>query len=378
LKLFEYEAKSLAQSRGILVPKGALASSPEEARDAYKRIGGDVMVKAQVMVAGRGKAGGIKFASSSDETRERTNEILGLSIKGERAKKVLIEQRLSTKKELYVSIVQDRANRCQTVLASDQGGIDIEQVARDTPDRVVRHKLNQIFGMRSFDARDVALKLGYSGQQLNSLTSVLSNLYALSEVYDAELVESNPLVETQDGRFVAADLRVIMDDNSLFRHPEFEERSKEVSGDVTPLEAKARERGLAFVELDGNVGIIGNGAGLVMATIDLVKHYGGNPANFCDVGGGANADHVAAALDVIQSSEKVHLVFINILAGITRCDEVAKGILEVKKVVGLKKPLVIRMSGTNQEEGRSILRSAGLGSLDKMDEAARMAATGGM
>ena len=378
MKLFEYEAKSLAQSRGILVPKGALASSPEEARDAYKRIGGDVMVKAQVMVAGRGKAGGIKFASSSDETRERTNEILGLSIKGERAKKVLIEQRLSTKKELYVSIVQDRANRCQTVLASDQGGIDIEQVARDTPDRVVRHKLNQIFGMRSFDARDVALKLGYSGQQLNSLTSVLSNLYALSEVYDAELVESNPLVETQDGRFVAADLRVIMDDNSLFRHPEFEERSKEVSGDVTPLEAKARERGLAFVELDGNVGIIGNGAGLVMATIDLVKHYGGNPANFCDVGGGANADHVAAALDVIQSSEKVHLVFINILAGITRCDEVAKGILEVKKVVGLKKPLVIRMSGTNQEEGRSILRSAGLGSLDKMDEAARMAATGGM
>jgi succinyl-CoA synthetase beta subunit len=378
MKLFEYEAKLLAQNMGIPVPKGAVASNGEEARDAYKRIGGDVVVKAQVLVAGRGKAGGIKFASTSDETRERTSEILGLSIKGERAKKVLIEQKLSTKKELYVSIVQDRANRCQTVLASGQGGIDIEQVAKETPEKVVRHRLDQIFGMRSFDARDVALRLGYSGQQLNMLTDILSKLYGLSVVYDAELVESNPLVETQEGRFIAADLRVIMDDNSLFRHPEFQERSKEVSGEVTPLEAKARERDLAFVELDGNVGIIGNGAGLVMATIDLVKHYGGNPANFCDVGGGANADHVAAALDVIQSSEKVQLVFINILAGITRCDEVAKGILEVKKVVGLKKPLVIRMSGTNQEEGRAILKSGGLGSLDKMDEAAKMAATGGL
>jgi succinyl-CoA synthetase beta subunit len=377
MKLFEYEAKSLAQNLGIPVPKGSVASSPEEARDVYKRMGGDVVVKAQVLVAGRGKAGGIKFASSSDEARERTSEVLALSIKGERAKKVLLEQKLATKKELYVSIVQDRANRCQTLLASDQGGIDIEQVARETPDRLVRHRLDPVFGMRSFDARDVALKLGYSGQQLNMLTDIMSNLFRLSVVYDAELVESNPMVETQDGRFVAADLRVIMDDNSLFRHPEFQERSKEVSGEVTPLEAKARERDLAFVELDGTIGIIGNGAGLVMATIDLVKHYGGSPANFCDVGGGANADHVAAALDVIQSSEKVQSVFINILAGITRCDEVAKGIIEVKKVVGLKKPLVIRMSGTNQEEGRSILKSAGLGCLDKMDEAAKMAATGG-
>ncbi len=378
MKLFEYEAKSLAQNLGIPVPKGSVASTPEEARDVYKRMGGDVVVKAQVLVAGRGKAGGIKFASSADEARERTTEILGLSIKGERAKKVLVEQKLASKKELYVSIVQDRSNRCQTVLASGQGGIDIEQVAKETPEKIVRHRLDQVFGMRAFDARDVALKLAYSGQQLNMLTDVLSNLYRLSVVYDAELVESNPMVETVDGRFVAADLRVIMDDNSLFRHPEFQERSKEVSGEVTPLEAKARERDLAFVELDGSVGIIGNGAGLVMATIDLVKYYGGNPANFCDVGGGANADHVAAALDLIQSSEKVQLVFINILAGITRCDEVAKGILDVKKVVGLRKPLVIRMSGTNQEEGRAILKSAGLGSLDKMDEAAKMAATGGI
>ncbi len=373
MKLFEYEAKSLAQSLEIPTPKGSVASSAEEARDIHRRLGGDVVVKAQVLVAGRGKAGGIKFASNPDETRERATEILGLLIKGEKARKVLVEQKLVMKKELYVSIVQDRANRCQTVLASNQGGIDIEQVAKGTPEKVVRHRLDPVFGMRLYDARDVALRLGYSGSQLNLLTDLLSNLYRLSVVYDAELVETNPLVETQEGKFVAADLRVIMDDNSLFRHPEFQERSKEVSGEVSPLEAKARERDLAFVELDGDIGIIGNGAGLVMATIDLVKYYGGSPANFCDVGGGANADHVAAALDLIQSSEKVKGVFVNILAGITRCDEVAQGILEVKKIVGLKKPLVIRMSGTNQEEGKRILNSAGLTALDKMDEAARLA-----
>src|SRR5712692_974341 len=376
MKLFEYEAKSLAQNLGIPTPRGAVASTPEEARDVYKRIGGDVVVKAQVLVAGRGKAGGIKFASKPDETRDRAAEILGISIKGEKARKILIEQKLATKKELFVSIVQDRASRCQTVLASSQGGVDIEQVAKESPGKLVHHRLDPIFGMRSYDSRDVALKLGYQGPQLNILADLLSNLYRLSVVYDAELVESNPLVETQDGKFTVADLRVIVDDNSLFRHPEFQERSREVSGEVSPLEAKARDKDLAFVELDGDIGVIGNGAGLVMATIDLVKKYGGNPADFCDVGGGANADHVAAALDIIQSSEKVKSVFINILAGITRCDEVARGILEVKKVVGLKKPLVIRMSGTNQEEGKRILSSAGLTTLDKMDEAARLVASG--
>jgi succinyl-CoA synthetase beta subunit len=231
--------------------------------------------------------------------------------------------------------------------------------------------------MRSFDARSVALKLGYAGPQLLSLADLLSNLYRLSVIYDGELVESNPVIETQEGRFTTADLRLIIDDNSLFRHPEFQERSREPSSEVTPLESKARERGLAFVELEGDIGIIGNGAGLVMATIDLVKQYGGNPANFCDVGGGANADQVATALEIVQSSERVRLVLINILAGITRCDEVAKGIVEVKKVVGLRKPLVIRMVGTNQEEGRSILHSEGISVLDGMDEAGKQAVLGG-
>ncbi len=372
MKLFEYEAKSLAQNLGINIPKGGLASTPDEARDVHKRIGGEVVVKAQVLVAGRGKAGGIKFGSKPDETRDRASEILSMTIKGEKVKKVLVEQKLATKKELFASIVQDRANNCQTVLASDQGGIDIEEVAKQTPEKVLRHRLDPVFGMRGFDARQVALKLGYQGPKLNALTDLLSNLYRLSVIYDAELVESNPLVETQDGRFVTADLRVIIDDNSLFRHPEFQERSKEVSGEVTPLEAKARENGLAFVELDGDIGIIGNGAGLVMATLDMVNHYGGKPANFCDVGGGANAEHVATALQIIQGDEKVRKIFVNILAGITRCDEVAKGILDVKKIVGLKKPLVIRMQGTNYEEGKRILNAAGIATMEKMDEAAQL------
>lgn len=373
MKLFEHEAKSLAQNLGIPTPRGGVASTADEARDIHKRLGGEVVVKAQVLVAGRAKAGGVKFASKPDETRERASEILGLTIKGEKVRKVLVEQKAAAKKELFLSIIQDRKNKCQTVLASDQGGVDIEQVAKEHPEKLVRHKLDPIFGMRSYDSRTIASKLGYTGPQLLSLSDLLSNLYRLSVIYDGELVESNPVIENQDGRFTAADLRVIVDDNSLFRHPELQERSREVSGEVTHLESKARELGLAFVELDGNIGIIGNGAGLVMATIDLVKQYGGNPANFCDVGGGSNADQVAAALEVVQSSDKVRVVFINILAGITRCDEVAKGIVEVKKVVGLKKPLVIRMVGTNQEEGRKILQSEGISAFDNMDEAGKQA-----
>ncbi len=375
LKLFEYEAKSIAQNLGINTPRGAVASTSEEAKEVHKRIGGEAVIKAQVLVAGRGKAGGIKFGAKPDETRDRANEILGMTIKGEKVKKVLIEQKALAKKELFASIVLDRSNCCQTVLASDQGGIDIEEVARQSPEKVIRHRLDPVFGMRGYDARLIALKLGYQGVQQSSFADFLSNLYRLSVIYDAELVESNPVMEIQDTRFVAADLRVIVDDNSLYRHPEFQERAKEISGEVTALEAKARDNGLAFVELDGDIGIIGNGAGLVMATLDLVKQFGGKPANFCDVGGGANAEHVGTALQIIQGAEKVRIIFVNILAGITRCDEVAKGIVDVKKVVGLKKPLVIRMVGTNQEEGRKILQSAGLNAMDKMDDAARLVVT---
>lgn len=376
MKLFEYEAKNLANNLGIATPKGAVASTAEEARDIHKRLGGAVVVKAQVLVAGRGKAGGIKFATKPEESFDRAKEMIGAFIKGETVRKVLIEQKLPVKREFYISIAEDRMNQCQTVLASKKGGVDIEEVAKTNPQEIVRRHMDPVYGMRGYEARDTALNLGYGGQQLNMISDLVANLYRLSVIYDCELVESNPLVETQDGRFLAADLRMIIDDNSLFRHPEFQERSKEPGAELTPLEAKARENNLAFVELDGDVGIIGNGAGLVMATIDLVKYYGGSPANFCDVGGGAAADRVASALGIIQSSDKVRTIFVNILAGITRCDEVAKGILDVKKVVGLMKPLIVRMVGTNEEEGRRLLESAGIKPFIHMDEAAKLAAKG--
>src|SRR6267378_3156687 len=376
MKLFEYEAKNLANNLGIATPKGAVASTAEEARDIHKRFGGAVVVKAQVLVAGRGKAGGIKFATKPEESFDRAKEMIGAFIKGETVRKVLIEQKLPVKRELYISIAEDRMNQCQTILASKKGGVDIEEVAKTNPQEIVRRHMDPVYGMRGYEARDTALNLGYGGQQLNMISDLVANLYRLSVIYDCELVESNPLVETQDGRFLAADLRMIIDDNSLFRHPEFQERSKEPGAELTPLEAKARENNLAFVELDGDVGIIGNGAGLVMATIDLVKYYGGSPANFCDVGGGAAADRVASALGIIQSSDKVRTIFVNILAGITRCDEVAKGILDVKKVVGLMKPLIVRMVGTNEEEGRRLLESAGIKPFIHMDEAAKLAAKG--
>lgn len=377
MKLFEYEAKNLANNLGINTPRNGVASSPEEAREVHRKLGGSTVIKAQVLVAGRAKAGGVKFANKPDETFDRAKEMIGGTIKGENVAKVLVEQKLPIKKELYVSIAEDRMNKCQTVLASRQGGIDIEEVAKKTPEEIVRVHIDPIYGMRGFEAREVGLKLGYGGPKLNMLVDLLSNLFRLSVIYDTELVETNPLVETEDGRFVAADLRMIVDDNSLFRHPEFQEKTKESGGELTPLEARARESNLAFVELNGDVGIIGNGAGLVMATLDLVKYYGGSPANFCDVGGGAAADKVATALGIIQSSSKVRTVFVNILAGITRCDEVAKGILEVKKVVGLKKPLVVRMVGTNEEEGRKILQSIGIAPFTRMEEAAQVAAKGG-
>ncbi len=379
MKLFEFEAKSLASNMGINTPRNGVASTPEEAREIHRKLGGTgTMIKAQVLVAGRAKAGGVKFANKPEEAFDRAKEMLGGMIKGERVAKVLVEQKLQIKKELYVSIAVDRLNKCQTVLASKHGGIDIEEVAKKTPGEIVRKHVDPVYGMRGFEAREIALNLGYEGKQLNTLADLLSNLFRLSVIYDAELAETNPLVETEDGRFVAADLRVIVDDNSLFRHPEFQEKTKESGGELTPLEARAREANLAFVELDGDVGIIGNGAGLVMATLDLVKYYGGNPANFCDVGGGAAADKVATALGIIQSSGKVRTVFVNILAGITRSDEVAKGIVEVKKVVGLKKPLVVRMVGTNEEEGRKILQTIGITPYTRMEDAAQIAAKGGI
>lgn len=370
MKLFEYEAKEIAQQYSLAVPMGLLASTPQEAREAFLKIGQSSMIKAQVLVAGRGKAGGIKPVSSADEAHEVAKSIFSMTIKGEKVGKVLVEQKLTSKHERYVSIVVDRSSRCYTLLCSREGGVDIEQVADEYPERIIRHKVEPLIGLQEFESRMVAKQLGYSGKQMNQLSSIIGKLYQIMLDYDAELVESNPLIETETGELVAADLRILLDDNSLFRHPKFLERMKTFEPDMTPLEVKAREKGLAYVELDGNVGIIGNGAGLVMATLDMILDYKGKPANFCDVGGGASEERIAAALEIVLANPRVKVLLINIMGGITRCDDVADAILDIQKRMGITKPMVIRLVGTNEEEGRKILAAAHIPSLNSMEEAA--------
>jgi succinyl-CoA synthetase beta subunit len=331
------------------------------------------MIKAQVLVAGRGKAGGIKPASSAEEASKVAGSLLSMTIKGEKVSKVLVEKKLASKHERYLSIVVDRSSRCFTLLCSSQGGVDIEQLAANNPESIIRHKIDPLIGLQEFESRLVAKKLGYSGKQINQVSSVITKLYRIMLDYDAELIESNPLIETENGELVAADLRILIDDNSLFRHPKFLERMKTLEPDMTPLEVKAREKGLAFVELDGEVGIIGNGAGLVMATLDMILDYKGKPANFCDVGGGASEERIASALEIVLANPKVKVLLINIMGGITRCDDVARAILDIQKRMGISKPMVIRLVGTNEEEGQRILSAASIPSLNSMEEAAAKA-----
>jgi len=372
VKLFEYEAKSIAQKFAVPIPKGYVVSTPEEARKAFDNLGKRSIVKSQVLVAGRKKAGGIRFAFTSDEAYRVAKELLGMSIRGELVKKLLVEEVVETKRELYVGVTVNRSSKCYTILASTEGGIDIEEVASRSPEKIVRHDVDPILGLRDYEARIVGRKLGFSGKQLIDLTAIISKIYRICIAYDCELLESNPLLETEQENFVAADFRALIDDNSLYRHPEFQERAKEEGAEMTPMELKAREKGLSYVELDGNIGVIGNGAGLVMATLDMINYYGGKAANFCDAGaGGATIDRIEAALELVLSNERTKALFINVLAGITRCDDVARGIVATREKAKIKVPIVIRMVGTNEEEGRRILEEAGIPFLDSMEEGAK-------
>ena len=286
----------------------------------------------------------------------------------------MVEEKIPIKRELYFGIAVDRSNRCYVAITSSEGGIEIEEVAAAMPEKIIKLFIDPLHGFRSYHACQVAKRLGYSGSQMHSLATIFLELYNVAMDYDAELAEINPLVETPEGEFVAADTRLIVDDNALYRHSEFKRRligGKEA--ELSRLELEARKRGLAYVKLSGNVGVIGNGAGLVMATLDAIQLFGGNPANFLDIGGGASADAMAAALNLVFSDPQVDVVFVNILGGITRCDEVARGILEAKGRVGFLKPVVVRLVGTNEEEGRCILTEAGIHVLDSMEEAARRA-----
>ncbi|MGQ9531038.1 MAG: ADP-forming succinate--CoA ligase subunit beta [Candidatus Bathycorpusculaceae bacterium] len=373
MKLFEYEAKNILAQYGIPIPNGGLVTNPSQVREVTSKLKPPFAVKAQVLVAGRGKAGGILFTDSIEGVEKAAEKLFGMQIKGIPVKSVWVEEQLKIKRELYFGITTDRFNQTYVAIASSMGGMEIEEVAEKSPEKVIKFLINPQTGFRSFHARQIARKMGYAGGQLSEIGRIFEKLYAVGMDYDAELIEMNPLVETFDGKFVAADARIIIDDNALFRHQEYRKRLLEGEGELTPEEIEAIKNELAYVKLDGNIGVIGNGAGLVMATLDTIQFYGGKPANFLDVGGGAPAEKIATALKIVLSDKNVKTLFINILGGITRCDEVAKGILEAKAKVGVTKPMVIRLVGTNEEEGKRILKEAGIHVLESMEEAAQKA-----
>lgn len=365
MRLYEHQAKDILKRYGIKIPVGTIVDTAEKI-DFDKT---PAVVKAQVLVGGRGKSGGIRFADNKDEMKKTVQQLLSENIRGETVKKVLVEEKLNIDHEFYLGITLDRDKGIPVVLASAKGGMDIEEVAMESPQSIIKRYIDPLWGFWDFDARKIIRDIGIKGKDLIEVTPVLSTLYKIFKEYDAELIEINPFVRTTEGTFFAADAKILIDDNSLFRHKEFEEQ---VQQEYNDLELRAKMKNIAYVDLDGNIGIIGNGAGLVMATIDTVTLYGGNPANFCDLGGGAEKDRVTNAIDIVLSNKNVKGVFINIMGGITRCDEIAKGIIEYKNIKRIDIPFVIRMVGTREDEGRKICESNGIPVMLTMDEAAKM------
>jgi len=362
LKLFEYEAKEIVRKYGFETPRGVIVKEGDDVRKAIESAGvkPPLVVKAQVLVAGRGKAGGVKLAKSVEEAVTIAQQMFRTPIKGIRPSILLIEEAIKHDVELYAGFVIDRAERRPLVLVSRYGGMDLEEIAREHPEAIIKYYIDPEKGLKSYEARLLGKQLGLSGKQLSSFESFLVTLYRVFIDYDAELAESNPLALLPD-RVLPLDVRMTIDDNSLYRHSEFEATQKERLGELTEREIAARDKDLAYVELDGDVGIISNGAGLTMTTMDLVYEFGMRPANFLDIGGGAEAEHIKEALEFVMSDPKVKKVFINIFGGITRADEVARGIVMALKDLGDKtKPLVVRLTGTNEELGREILKEVGI------------------
>jgi succinyl-CoA synthetase beta subunit len=371
MRLFEYEAKIILAKYGVPTPQGGLATNASQALEVASRLKPPFAVKAQVLVAGRGKAGGILFADSIDEVKRAAERLLNAQIKGIPVRSLWIEEKIRVKKELYFGITIDRFKQCYVAVASAVGGMEIEEIAAKTPEKVIKALISPQQGFLPYHARQIARKIGYSGAQISELGRAFERLYTAGKDYDAELIEMNPIVETTDGKFIAADARIIIDDNALFRHPEYKKRLLEGESELTLQELEAMKNDLAYVKLDGNIGVIGNGAGLVMATLDTIQYYGGKPANFLDVGGGAPSEKTALALKIVLSDTNVKALFINILGGITRCDDVARGILDARQKLGITKPMAIRLVGTNEEEGKKILDAAGIHAFDSMEETAQ-------
>jgi succinyl-CoA synthetase beta subunit len=354
LDLYEHQGKELFRRFGIPVSEGRLATTPAEARAAAEELGGQVVVKAQVLSGGRGKAGGIKLASSPDEAEARAAEILGLDIRGHVVRTLWIESASDIAKEYYLSLTFDRSAKQPLFMFTTQGGVDIEQVAEESPDALVRLHVDPLEGFQPYQARRLVYGAGVAdpGEQ-KQIAAIVEKLYETFVACDAMLCEINPLIVTPEGEVKALDSKFTVDDNALFRHPDVE-AMRDVSA-ADPLEQLAREKGVTYVKLDGDVGVLGNGAGLTMSTVDVVTFVGGRPANFCDLGGGGDAQGVVDALEVITRDPQVKAIFFNIFGGITRCDEVARGILQALGEMSIDQPIVVRLDGTNAEEGRRIL-----------------------
>ena len=356
MDLFEYQGKELLRKFEVPVPEGRVATTPDEAQEAAKGLGGRVVVKAQVQVGGRGKAGGIKLAESPEEAKEMASQILGMDIKGHTVKRVLIERASEIKSEYYFSFLLDRSARKFLGMMSGKGGVDIEEVAETDPDAIARVHVDPLLGISEFHARALVYGAKIDEEARKEAIAMIPKLYRAFVELDASLVEVNPMILTGDGRVVALDAKVSVDDSAAFRHPNFEELKSH--HEIPEQERFAKERGLNFIKLDGDVGIIGNGAGLVMSTLDVVKAAGGEPANFLDVGGGAGAELLSSAIEVITSNPEVKSVLVNIFGGITRCDLVAEGILAALEKLDVKVPIVVRLDGTNAEQGRKMLADA--------------------
>ncbi len=371
MKLHEYQSKTIFAKYGIPIPKGRIAATAVEAKHIAEELGGRVVIKSQVLVGGRGKAGGIKVAKSSAEAEQLAQQILTMEIKGLPVRKVLVDEAAAIEHEIYFAITNDRAAKKPVMIASGEGGIDIEEVAAKTPEKIIKVHIDPLLGLRDYQARDVAASIDLPRDHWREFSRIAAGLWQAYLETDATLAEINPLVITKDNRLVALDGKMMIDDNALFRHPDLNEM-RDIDEEA-PAETEARKYGLSYIKLDGNIGCMVNGAGLAMTSMDIVKLFGGEPANFLDIGGGAGSDKVAAAMRIILSDPNVKAVLFNIFGGITRCDEVARGILVAMDEVKPKVPMVVRLVGTNAEEGRKILKDAKMITAETLADAAKKA-----
>jgi succinyl-CoA synthetase beta subunit len=366
MKIHEYQAKEIFRRFGVPTPRGEMVKTPEEARKVAQQLGTPVVVvKAQIHAGGRGKGGGVKLARSADEAAQLAAKMLGMNLVtpqtgpgGRIVRRLLIEEGLDIKRELYLSVLVDRAVEAPVVMASAAGGMEIEEVAKENPAAILRETVRPAIGLQPYIARKIAFGLGLTGDQIQAAVPFLQSLYRTFIETDASLAEINPLVVTGDGRLIALDAKMNFDDNALYRHKDLLELRDLDEED--PLEVEASNYKLNYIKLDGNIGCMVNGAGLAMATMDIIKLAGGSPANFLDVGGGANADQIKSAFKILTSDKEVRGVFVNVFGGILRCDVLATGVVNAARELGMKLPVVVRMEGTNVEQGRQILRDSGL------------------